>query len=285
MHIRIIFTIALASCLASCELANEVSEEYDCSEIVDSVTILFEQGKYQDVIALTDLSTCDSANDQKLMSLRAESYLELQKYPEAIALYSAIIQSGNASAVEFENRGRAYDEMGNYDEAIANYSYALLLDSTLTRPRFNHAEILRRQKKYREALSELDKLISMDFKEPYVYSEYGLIYSDQEMHEQAAAAYELGLASDTISVLAYNYSITLYNLGEYEKSLVLMDAAIRRSPKNELCYYNRAYIKLKLNDREGACTDLVIAGELGLDVSVDQKKECTKDSLNSRWSE
>lgn len=285
MLTRITLTITIALYFTSCDSGSGYGEQSDCSEIVDSATILFEQGKYQDVIALTDWSTCDSASDQKLMSLRAESYLELQKYPEAIALYSEIIQGGNASATDFENRGRAYDAMANYDEAIANYSYAVLLDSTLTRPRFNTAAILRKEQRYSEATDELDKLLSMGFKEPYVYSEYGLIYANQEKYEEAAAAYELGLSVDTMSILAYNYSITLYNLGEYKKSLVLMDAAIRRSPKNELCYYNRAYIKLKLNDRDGACHDLAIAGELGLDVTVDQKNECTADSINSKWSE
>lgn len=265
---------ASCSILASC--GGDSNRNGNCASKVDSLGFFFTEGDFESVIQYSqNVSSCDSLYLEKILSFRAQSYFELGNFEKSIECFSELFSLGLGNALDYEMRGRAYDEVNEDDSALADYKSALRLDSTLSRSRFNSAEILRIQQKYDEALAELNHLPALGFKNSALYSEYGLIYSDMGRLDEAIDSYEYGLSLDTTDYLAYNYSITLYNKENYKRSLQLMDAAIRRSPRTAWYYYNRAYIKLKLDDRIGACEDLEIAGDLGLDVSVDQKNECS----------
>ena len=59
---------------------------------------------------------------------RGISYERLQRYKEAVADFSRVIEIDPGNANAYFNRGCCFDSIGELDQAISDYSVALELD-------------------------------------------------------------------------------------------------------------------------------------------------------------
>ncbi len=66
-------------------------------------------------------------------------------------------------------------------------------------------------------------------------------------------------------------------LGNYEEALTYFNKAVEVDPKNAWAYYDRGLVKIKLGDKDGACSDLHKAGELGYFAEELIQKHCNTD--------
>ncbi len=247
----------------------------DCHLKLDTISALMEQGNYEDVIVKCEgINVCDTFSRDRLMIFKANAYLYLHRFPEAIDSYSQLIAVRPSSPEAFKGRAMAYERMGEYDSAYSDYTRALNLDSTLSYERISRADVLRKLGRYDEAIKDLDFLIQHEYIAADVYNNYGLTMSDQGKFSESLEYFELAFKLDSLDATAYNYSISLYHLGQYDKSLNMMNTAIRLNPEQRDFYYNRALIKVKLNDRSSACADFEIARSMGVNVDQDVKENC-----------
>ena len=147
-------------------------------------------------------------------------------------------------------RGKAKLNLGDYTGAIKDLNIALYIDtSKIDYDKKNvliissipnlTAEIYlyrgrakNRLGDYRGAIIDLSKAIQ---------------YNDKYVN--GSAFFELGFAKSYLK--------------DYQGALLNYNKAIQLDSYYDVAYYNRALIKLNLNDKEGACMDLSRAGELG----------------------
>lgn len=247
----------------------------DCTERLDSIAMLMDQRRYEEVIILSeDTVMCDTFSRDRILMYRANAFADLGQYTRSINVYSTLIVLRPGSSAAHYNRGLAYDQIGKYEEALNDYNIALELDSDLVVARINRAEIFRKTQNFSGATSDLDFLMKHGYKGPDLYSNYGATLSDQGKYSESLEYYKWALEIDSVPITAFNYSIALYHLGEYKKSVELMNVAVRLNPGNRDFIYNRALIKVKLNDRTGACEDFERARQMGVNVKQDVEENC-----------
>lgn len=247
----------------------------DCTPKLDSISTLFAQKKYAEVVlACENISMCDTFATIRLMVYKGNSLYELQRYMDAIYVYTQVIASHPNLSAGFGKRALCFDKMGMNEEALRDYTEALAIDSTLLMERINRAEIYREEKLFISAKEDLDILLRRGEKHPAIYNNYGLMLSDQGYYSEAVKYFDLVFARDTIEGAAFNAAIAYYHLGDYSKSLSLMNTAVSMQPQFADYYYNRALIKIKLGDKRGSCSDFHKAGSLGINVSADLEQYC-----------
>ena len=167
-----------------------------------------------------------------------------------------------------------------YSRAIADYEKAITLESTDALPHFLLADLLAKasfwtkrvwtdlsgdssKQFHRQAIPELDKVISLDttFREAYV-SRANAYYSTQQF-ELAITDYDKIIELQPDNASAYNdRGLASFNLGRYYDAIHHFDRAIEikeSSPNNyqylELSYESRADAYMKVNNYSHAIDD------------------------------
>ncbi len=153
------------------------------------------------------------------------------------------------------------------------------------RPFLERAEMFEYQKKYFEAIDEINKAIAVLPNEPRLYlrrSGY-----QWELKNGGAALEDiktaLTLAPRDIGNLQ-NVSMRYFNIDLPAEALKTADFIIEIFPANPIGYRNRAVLKQKLEDCEGAAEDFVKADELtppGVALNADSTLTFIADKLNN----
>lgn len=221
-----------------------------------------------------DALTCDSSTKIRVITFKAIGYLETKQFQKAIHLFTELIAIHPWDAPLYEQRGLAYDNSRKFDEAMHDYNKALSLDSTLTLARNNRGQIYSSMGNKEAAKADFDFVIAHDTSIFSAYNNRGLLYQEKGEDKLAIKDFEKGLTIRPYDLLFYNLSTSQARIGEFDKALISIDNAISLYPNSPSYYNNRGYIKLELNDREGACDDFQIAKSLGADMTEEINKYC-----------
>ena len=177
--------------------------------------------------------------------LRALGNCEDRNYNAALAQYDAAILQGDPDeAFFYMNRGVLRAEMIEFISSIENNVQVLSMDeSGNTRARVK--DRVSQSYDYSQAIADLQKSASLAPDVAYIQYNLGNLYC---------------LSSDHIaSINAYTKAIEAY-------------------PYMGDAYYNRALVQIYLKDKEKGCSDLSIAGELGVKQAYSViKKYCEQD--------
>lgn len=111
-------------------------------------------------------------------------------------------------------------------------------------------------KAWYKAIEELTYLELFKSNTSLFYDLKGVIYLEMEEMDQAATAFRQAINLDPNNATAwYNLSRISQYFEEYETSLALLDKAIGLNPTMNNAYFERALVKKKLGDIEGAIID------------------------------
>ena len=92
---------------------------------------LFEDGEYERALAKYDEALAIDGNHIHALRGRARTLMQLQRFPEALAVFDAAIARAPDFGATYANRGILHDRMGAYQKAVADYEQALALDPEL----------------------------------------------------------------------------------------------------------------------------------------------------------
>jgi tetratricopeptide (TPR) repeat protein len=169
-----------------------------------------------------------------------------KEYAKAITSFSKHLETDKNNTDVMFFRALSKSELGDIYGAIDDYEKIIELNSNypmqyakLATVYNNKAYCLTKQKKYKEALPFVEKALSMDETEWFIWDTRGEIY---------------------------------YNLGDYNKSIKDLTKAIKIK-ENENSYYFRGLAFIKLGQKEKSCKDLSKAGELGNELAYQKIKE------------
>lgn len=92
---------------------------------------LFEDGEYERALAKYDEALAIDDNHIHALRGRARTLMQLQRFPESLAVFDAAVARAPDFGATYANRGILHDRMGDYEKAIADYEQALALDPEL----------------------------------------------------------------------------------------------------------------------------------------------------------
>ncbi len=146
-------------------------------------------------------------------------------YEAAIKLFTQALELRPNDSEAHLCRGNDYALIGDLDKAIDDYNKAVQADDKSADTFAMRATALRRKQKYDEALSDLDKAISISPQSFYYHSR--------------ADVYE--------------------RKNDLEKAIADCDAAIRISPQDDYAYYLRGFVRRRQSRHDEAIKDFTDA--------------------------
>jgi TonB family protein len=139
--------------------------------------------------------------------LAGNAYVNLKKYPEAVAAFSRALQRAPQDAVSWRHRGIAYSYLGEYTQALSDFSKALELDPQDAVAYNQRGITYYAMNNLPQALSNFDKAIELQPKLAEAYNNRGIVLRTQGHYQKASkdfdAATQLGmtLATEHLQVL------------------------------------------------------------------------------------
>ncbi len=190
-------------------------------------------------------------------------------YRNPLAYAEQAIRSNPKSALAYFIKGNELFKQGDTAEALYNFSQATALHPDYKEARLNRALILIQEKKYSEALTDLDHMIS---NEPGVnapaYNARGIVKANLNDLVAAFNDFEMAVKLDpNLSEATRNLEVsrrslaTEYNskgiataqLGDYQSAMLLFNKAIETDPKFNQAVINLGNCKYAMGDVSGAC--------------------------------
>ncbi|MGL6341518.1 MAG: tetratricopeptide repeat protein, partial [Waterburya sp.] len=121
--------------------------------------------KYQEAIKLYTKAIEINPDDESTYHKRGDVYEDLENYQAAIADYTQAIEINpddfdNDSY--YEDRASVYEELKNYQAAIADYTKAIEIEPDDTSPYYLRASIHKRLKDYQSVIADYTKIIEIN---------------------------------------------------------------------------------------------------------------------------
>jgi tetratricopeptide (TPR) repeat protein len=172
-------------------------------------------------------------------------YTKIQRDAEAIRDFSSALQIEPKLLFARLDRGLAYHRAGRFTEALADYDKTIALDPNALDAYANRSSIYALSGRLPEAIADLSEAIRCDPDNPRWYGERGDLYLRNGELETARASYETAIR------LYPEYADAYWGLGKVfrregkpERGLAVVNDAIRLHPKSAALYFGRGLIQM-----------------------------------------
>lgn len=210
------------------------------------------------------------ANAQTDSLLTARIFISQGRNSEALAILDELTSKQMIRNDALMFRSQAYFQLGEYDKAFHDASEMLkekehLTENQLYNAYWNAGVSLVFQGDFNQSLEYVVSAHKLKKKDLKANQTLALVYINLHKFDEAMRAIK---DSEKIARNHFgNYKLLgqLYLMkGDLDKALTNYDKSISINPNYPPAYENRATVKLKLNDKKGACTDLKKALSLGV---------------------
>ncbi|WP_245647090.1 tetratricopeptide repeat protein [Microtetraspora niveoalba] len=204
-----------------------------------------------------------------LFANRAQLLARSGRPAEALTDFDRAIAIDPAFPDHYLDRGNLLLAMGRPDDALADYETAISLGPPLPEAYYNRAELRLSVGDLERALADLDHVLELDpaFLDAYVNRAGVLEMLDE--HEAARRDVEAGLEIDPGNPHLHGVLGQLETAaGRYAEARTAFDTALARDPALAGAWANRAILRHRTGDLEGAVADLTRAIELGEDAAL-----------------
>lgn len=178
----------------------------------------------------------------------------------AIADYTATLNLTNDDTLIrrcFLNRGDCYAQKRAFQLAYEDYFKANLIDSNNLDVLNNMATALDELGRSDEAISILNKIITIDSSYIGPYVNLGYQYTKLGKYAEALRYFDKALLINKEEPLALNNrGLTKYYLKDYTGAITDIESSIKIYPSNSYAFKNRALVYLALKQNDKACADL-----------------------------
>lgn len=170
------------------------------------------------------------------------------EYKDELTFWRKSLKVDPSSPIAHHNLGIVYNYMGLYTEAEEELKKALSLappyaDNAVKNVAENLANTYRLQKRFEEALAQLNKIVESGLYNFGTYQNLGAIYLDMKDEEKAEEAWRKGLElNPKSSGLLYNLGLLYLRKSQLHKAKELFQKAIQYDPDFYQTYYSLGYI-------------------------------------------
>jgi len=171
-----------------------------------------------------------------------------------------VFADADKSAMFELTRGDRLKERGQINEAFECYAKAVKLAPRNYYTHRSLGEILGAQKKYDEALKEVNIALSLNNKDGKLYVHRGLYYMGLGKPALAEADFKRSLSEPHCGHAVYKYLEDIYkNEGRIDDAIAVCELQIKRDGGNDVMYRHKAGLYLDKKDYVGARKILVKA--------------------------
>ncbi|MBI1938363.1 MAG: hypothetical protein HYS25_09560 [Ignavibacteriales bacterium] len=219
------------------------------------------------IVVLVVLLTAVLTNAQDKIK-EAETALKQKDYDKALGIAKELLDSGSVNDASkvliqlqqinssdkkvFEYLGDAYAKMNVGELAITNYEEAEALDSTNVELKFKTAQLLYKQKRYKDAVNKYLKIISFDLQNAKAYLEGAQILYLAKLYSDAALMYEKYLALDQTKDAYQKITKALLEIKNYDKAFSFSTDGLSKYPGDLAVTKNAAVSAYALKKFEDA---------------------------------
>ncbi|NNT71695.1 tetratricopeptide repeat protein [Flavobacterium sp. IMCC34852] len=168
-------------------------------------------------------------------------------------------------------RANTYMDMEQYEKAQADYTAIINLEPTFSDIYFDRAYSYIMQKKYQEAMRDMEKQLELTPKDFKSLANLINLKKQLDLKEEALADYKRLLKDfpDAEDLhIVYNNRANLYSdLKQFDKALADINKALEIKPDYDLGYLNRAEIYQKMGNKAKACENFKKAQELKVETN------------------
>ena len=239
--------------------------------------------------ALNDLSQAIEKNpgEEDLYEKRGQLYFELENFEEGDKDYKMITKLDEGSVMGYMGLGRNANAQGKYKDAIDYFNYVIKLAENYSSGYSFRAESYLRMGNLNKSAEDIMRALSIDYdnkayyllheladsslvlatsklkieatKQPnngYWPFSLGDIYERAQQPLQAIAYFKDAYKVDDSPIIAYRLSTCYESIGDFEKSLDLIDCAIDRDSTDYDYVLQKADIYYEIGESEKAISEL-----------------------------
>lgn len=171
---------------------------------------------------------------------RANNYLKLDKYDEAIRDYDKAIELDPKDARSFRNRGLAFANIDKYDEAIRDYDKAIELDPKDAFSFRLRGDAYVKKEKQDEAIRDYGKAVELDPKDARSFRSRGAAYQRKQQFDQAIVDFTKAIELNPKDTFSFSSRGNAYNnKGKYDEAIRDYDKTIELDPKDAFGFRGR----------------------------------------------
>jgi tetratricopeptide (TPR) repeat protein/S1-C subfamily serine protease len=216
---------------------------------------LLDLQRYSEALAAVSQAIDLDSQDITIISQKAATLSNLQRYTEAVRIYDDLIKRGRKSW-DYYNRGVAKYALGDRKGALSDYNQAISIN-----PQYAIAYNNRGIAKYalgdrKGAILDYDQAININPQFVVAYANRGGAKSDLGDRKGAMIDYDRAISiNPQFDKAYYNRGNTKYALGDNRGAMIDYDRAISINPQFAIAYANRGNTKSDLGDNRGAMLD------------------------------
>lgn len=181
-----------------------------------------------------------------------------------ISRFSAYLDVNNHKVQHSIRNGVQNYLSQDFKTALEEFSLAVELNSQEPTGYYCRGLTKLKLKNYESAISDFTESIKLNYKEPNPLYYRAKAYYDLKDLDNAILNFKSYITAESGFAEAYYHLGICYKQKEkHTEAIGAFSRALEKEPKFELAYFERGLLKHKVNDKEGGCTDLKKALEMG----------------------
>lgn len=202
--------------------------------------------------------------DLKCRKARAESYLKIGKYAQALTDYEKALRIDSTDASIFHGEGTALFYLKNYSSAIIGFKNSIARDTAFTDSYIGLANCYIELGQFTMAIDNFTKALQLNGSISLLYDR-GLAFLFQKDYAAAIVDFSDYIAKNDQDnyLVYYNRSIAYYSLDSLDKAMKDISRAIEVNDTIPEVYMQLAWILTKLGKHKKACVNYRKFRELG----------------------
>ncbi|MFC3414397.1 tetratricopeptide repeat protein [Algoriphagus hitonicola] len=246
-----------------------------CQSTLNEAESLFKNQEYEEVVSKLNNYLFFNVTDLKALHLRARSYEELDRIPEAIADYERIIDLDRDYAQAFAGIGKIYFNQKNYKDAELALLNAANKDPEDYEILYLLARTLLINENYRLAEEFFMKARDINRKDPKLHFYQGMARAMLGDVLGCAASFNSYVQYEPDNVVGrYNRGFALMHVGYLEWALEDFEAVLKQNPNHVEALAKKGICLTQLGDSQG-CRLIQEAANRGSDYAQSHLDLCS----------
>lgn len=211
----------------------------------------------------------DRAERAILLHNHARLHAAMNQPVEALANLTALLECQPGDSAAYLDRAVLYQRLARHEEALRDYNAAIEWSPPYPEAYFNRAQCLISLGRQAEALADYDRVLELAPNHVAALINRACLFFDQGHLESSRTNVEAGLkVSPTNARLLCLCGLLEVEDGQLDQAYQSFTKAIEADPSLADAWANRATVRFKHGDLEGATTDLTQALSLREDANA-----------------
>lgn len=218
----------------------------------------------------------DNSKQWDKFNFKASSYLEKEKYEEALELLENDMGKYDDCYITWNNQGYALEKLGKYDDALISYEKALKMKPDSLSTLYAKATVLMNLERFEEAIEYFDRFLKNEPNELFIHVKKAESLNELKKSDEALEIIEEVLKKDPENGFAWvQKSYILKALDKPEEALENYDKALEIDTECEFIWFEKGLVLEKLERNNEALKSYEKALELDpeFEDAIDAKKD------------